>query len=356
MNRCCLTQPVSVSSTADLAPASWLAGGNSAKEDNLSTVPAYPLSRLRADCEAAGRRIEPHVRHTPLEYSQVLSEATGARVHLKLENTQITGSFKLRGATNALVILGEAQRGVVAASSGNHGLAVAHASLVIGTRAVVFVPEEANPSKVRGIEELGAEIRRVGGDPVEAEHAARRYADQSGLPYISPYNDRAVVAGQGTIGVELVDDLPAIDIIVASMGGGGLVSGAGGYLKSVLGTRVLACSPANSAVMHESLKAGHVLDLPSLPTLSDGTAGGVESDSVTFGLCRQVVDDSVTVSEDEIAAAMRLVIERHHMLIEGSAGVAVAGFLKTEERWRGREVVIVLCGANVEPEVLKRVL
>jgi threonine dehydratase len=281
---------------------------------------------------------------------------SGARVHLKLENLQTTGSFKLRGATNALLSLGDEVADVVAASSGNHGMAVAHAAQIAGMAALIFVPETADPSKIEGIEALGAGIMRVEGDPVLAEAAARRHADENGIPYISPYNDPHVVAGQGTLGVELAADLERVDVLFASLGGGGLISGAGGYLKAARGTHVVACSPANSAVMHESLKAGRVLDLPSFPTLSDGTAGGVEPGAITFELCQEVIDDSLTVSEDEIRVAMRLIIGRHHTLIEGSAAVAVAGFLQTIDRWTGKDIAIILCGANVDTRVLKSVL
>lgn len=314
------------------------------------------LSDLQSLCHEAAGRISPHVRHTPVEYSHALSEVSGAEVYLKLENLQATGSFKLRGATNALLSLAAGATGVVAASSGNHGMAVAHAARVAGLYPLIFVPEGAAASKVEAIEALGAEIRRVEGDPVLAETAARIHADETGLPYLSPYNDPRVVAGQGTIGVELASDLDRVDVLFASVGGGGLISGAGGYLKGARGTRVVACSPVNSAVMHESLRAGRVLDLPSLPTLSDGTAGGVEPGAITFDLCREIVDDSLTVSEDEIRVAMRLIIGRHHTLIEGSAAVAVAAFLQTADRWAGKQVAIVLCGANVGLGVLKRVL
>ena len=316
----------------------------------------FPLSDLQSLCHEAAGRISPHVRHTPVEYSHALSEVSGADVYLKLENLPTTGSFKLRGAVNALLSLGTGATGVVAASSGNHGVAVAHAAKIAGLYPLIFVPEGAAPSKLEAIEAFGAEIRRVEGDPVLAESAAREHAVENGLPYLSPYNDPRVVAGQGTIGVELASDLPRIDVLFASMGGGGLISGAGGYLKGARGTRVVACSPVNSAVMHESLLAGRILDLPSSPTLSDGTAGGVEPDAITFDLCREIVDDSLTVSEDEIRVAMRLIIGRHHTLIEGSAAVAVAGFLQTAKRWTGQKVAIVLCGANVGIGVLKKVL
>jgi threonine dehydratase len=314
------------------------------------------LSDLQSLCHEAAGRISPHIRHTPVEYSHALSEVSGAEVYLKLENLQATGSFKLRGATNALLSLGAGATGVVAASSGNHGMAVAHAARVAGLYPLIFVPEGAAAFKVEAIEALGAEIRRVEGDPVLAETAARTHADETGLPYLSPYNDPRVVAGQGTIGVELASDLDRVDVLFASVGGGGLISGTGGYLKGARGTRVVACSPVNSALMHESLRAGRVLDLPSLPTLSDGTAGGVEPGAITFDLCREIVDDSLTVSEDEIRVAMRLIIGRHHTMIEGSAAVAVAAFLQTADRWAGKQVAIVLCGANVGIGILKRVL
>jgi threonine dehydratase len=311
---------------------------------------------FRTECEAAARRIAPYIRCTPVEYSPVLSGLSGARVHLKLENLQATGSFKVRGATHALLSAGESATDVVTASSGNHGIAVARAAAETGRHALIFVPDTVADAKLKEIQALDAEIRRIEGDPVEAELAARAHSKRTGVPYISPYNDPYVVAGQGTIGIELASDLASLDVVVTSMGGGGLISGVGGYLKAVRGVTVLACSPANSAVMHESLAAGHVLDLPSLPTLSDGTAGGVEAGAITFDLCREVVDESVAVSEDEIREAMRLIISNHHTLIEGAAGVAVAGFLKTAERWRDRDVAIVLCGANVSPDVLRSVL
>jgi threonine dehydratase len=314
------------------------------------------LSDLHSECHEAAGRIAAHVRRTPVEYSHPLSEASGAEVYLKLENFQATGSFKLRGATNALLALGSGVPGVVAASSGNHGLAVAHAARMAGMQALIFVPEAAASWKIDAILALGAEIRSVPGDPVLAESAARSHASETGLPYLSPYNDPRVIAGQGTIGVELASDLDEIDVLFASMGGGGLISGAGGYLKTVRHAHIVACSPAHSAVMHESLKAGRILDLPSFPTLSDGTAGGVEPGAITFDLCRDIVDESFTVSEDEIRVAMRLVIGRHHTLIEGAAGVAVAGFLQTLDRWSGQRVVILLCGANVGPSVLKKIL
>ena len=307
----------------------------------------------------AEERIRPHIRQTILEYSSVLSQRGGADVYCKLENLQHTGSFKVRGAMNKLLSLAaeERARAVVTASTGNHGAAVAYCLGKLDASGIVFVPEGSSPAKIQAIERLGAEVRYHGGDCVEAEVYARRYAAQHSMTYVPPYNDPQVVGGQGTIGVELARQLDQIDAAYVSLGGGGLISGIAGYLKSVRpGVEIIACSPENSQVMIQSVKAGRILDLPSLPTLSDGTAGGIEAGSITFELCRTSVDEYVAVTEDEIKEGLRLFIGTHHMLIEGAAAVAIASYLKTRERCVGKNVVIVICGANISLETLKAVL
>ncbi len=306
----------------------------------------------------AEERIRPHVRETPVDPSPVLGRDSGAEVWLKLENVQLTGSFKLRGAMNKLLSLAsdERQRGVVAASSGNHGAAVAYALTTLGCPGLIFVPEDASPAKLAAIRAYGAEVRQGGDDCVVAEARAQAWAEEHRQVYISPYNDPRVMGGQGTVGVELARQLGGVDAVFVSLGGGGLTSGVAGYLKALGEVEIVACSAENSRVMHESVAAGRILDLPSSPTLSDGTAGGVEAGSITFELCRRLVDRYVLVSEAEIADAMRLVVEHHHQLVEGAAGVAVAGFLKERQRYAGRRVAIVLCGANVSRQTLCEVL
>jgi len=314
---------------------------------------------LRDRIEAAAARIRPHVLETPVEPSPELGRRGGAEVLLKLENLQRTGSFKLRGAMNALLSLPPAARaaGVVTASSGNHGAAMSWGMRALGGRVLVFVPEDASPAKLQAIRDHGAEVRAEGHDSGLSEIAARRHATENGLTYVSPYNDPAVIAGQGTVGLELARQVGDLDAVFVALGGGGLIGGIGGWLKGIgRVTTVVACSPENSAVMHHSIAAGRVLEMESKPTLSDGTAGAVEPGAITLELCRQVVDERVLVSEDEIGAAMRLVIGRHHTLIEGAAGVAVAGYLKIADRFRGRRVAIVLCGANIALERLRGVL
>ena len=307
----------------------------------------------------AEERIRSHTRQTILEYSPALSELGRANVYCKLENLQHTGAFKARGAMNKLLSLTaeERARGVVTASTGNHGMAVARSLGILSASGIVFVPEEASSSKVQAIERLGAEVRFFGQDCADTEAHAREHAAQNHMTFVSPYNDPQVIGGQGTIAVELARQLNPIDAVFASLGGGGLVSGIAGYLKSVHpNVQIIGCSPENSQVMIQSVKAGRILDLPSLPTLSDGTAGGIEAGSLTFELCRMLVDEYVTVTEDEIKASLRLFMEAHHMLIEGAAAVAIAAYLKRREGFVGENVVIVICGANIGLETLKEVL
>ncbi len=318
---------------------------------------------MHSEVLAAARRIETYVRRTPVELAPSLSAAGDCRVHLKLENQQLTGSFKLRGAMNKLLTLTQEQRdrGVIAASTGNHGAAVACGAAALGCRARVFAPRSAVPSKLAVIESYGAEVHLEGGDCIEGETAARAFAAAEGLAYISPYNDEMIVAGQGTIGLELEDQVPDLDMVFASVGGGGLIAGIGGYLRSAdRAVEVIGASPSNSAVMAHSLAAGEILDLPSTPTLSDGTAGGVEADSMTFALCQQIIDEFVLVDEAAIAAGVREILHRHHNLLEGAAGTAVAAFRQLAssqpERLAGKNVAIVLCGANIDPEVLRDIL
>jgi threonine dehydratase len=303
----------------------------------------------------AESRIRPFIRETPVERSPHLSPDESSPVFLKLENFQLTGSFKIRGAMNRLLGMTDAERsaGVVTASTGNHGAAVAHALAELGHSGVIFVPRGAAPAKLAKIRAYGAEVREHGDDSGLTERFAREYAEREGCLYVSPYNDPLVIGGQGTIGIELHRQLERLDTIYVSLGGGGLISGVAAYLKSRLPElEVVACSPENSAVMFESLRAGRILELESRPTLSDGTAGGVEPGAITFNSCRELIDRHLLVPEERIARALRRFVERHQMLIEGSAAMAIAAYLGEQERQRGRRIAIVLCGGNLEPRTL----
>lgn len=307
----------------------------------------------------AEQRIRRYVRETPLEYSLALREQCDANVFLKLENLQHTGSFKVRGAMNKLLSLtpDEQARGVVTASTGNHGAAVAFGLRALQLPGTIFVPENAASTKVAAIKRYGAPIETHGVDCLATELYAQAYAREHGLTYISPYNDPQVIGGQGTIGVELLRQAEAIDAVFVSVGGGGLISGIAGYLKQALpAVKIIGCLPENSPEMALAVQAGHHVQMAPTPTLSDGTAGGFEPGAMTFALCQQLVDEYVLVREDEIATAIRWMLETHHQLIEGSAGVALAGLQKLPSPYSGQNVVVVLCGANISLTTLKQIL
>jgi threonine dehydratase len=308
---------------------------------------------------AAENRIRPYIRETILEYSPYYSRLADADVRFKLENLQHTGSFKLRGAMNKILALTRAQRerGVVTASTGNHGAAVAYGLGKLGATGIVFVPQNASPGKVQAIERLGAEVQHFGDDTADTEAHARKFAETNDLTYIPPYNDLQVIGGQGTIAIELLKELNKIDAVFVALGGGGLISGIAGYLKSIHpGVEIIGCSPQNSQVMIQSVAADEILDSPSRPTISDGTAGGIEPGAVTFDLCRELIDDYETVTENEIKENLKDFLQAQHMLIEGAAAVAVAAMVKRRERLAGKNVVVIICGANISVEALKKIL
>ena len=302
------------------------------------------------------RRIAPYARTTPVEL--LSAPGAAARVFAKCENMQVTGSFKVRGALSALTE-DPTTRSVVTASTGNHGAAVAYAGHQLGIGVTVFAPESADHSKLSAIKRWGATVELVAGDPINAELAGRTAA-KSHAPYISPYNHPSVIAGQATIGLELISQLGQVDMLVASVGGGGLISGIASVLRAHNPSLcVVGAAPANSAVMMESVAAGELLDLQSRPTLSDGTAGGVEAGTITFPLCRELVDTWVRVDETQIRSSLATYIGRHHQLIEGAAAVALAAIEhpSVSRRIEGdTTVAVILCGANIARATLRQVL
>ena len=282
-----------------------------------------------------------------------LFDTPTARAVAKLEADQPTGSFKVRGATAKLLSLGGEQRkqGVITASTGNHGAAVAYTAGRLGCRATVYIAESTDSSKVERMRALGAEIVAVAGDPVDAEIAGRAAAAAADLPYISPYNDPIVVAGQGTVAVELLRQLPDLAAVVVSVGGGGLIAGNAAVIKRLRpAVRVIGASAANSAAMHHSVMAGEIVEVAHSPTLSDGTAGGIEAGSVTFPLCRDLVDEWILVDETAIAAALVKYIGAYSMA-EGSAAVALAAIDRIDVTGT---VAAIICGRNISLDTLDR--
>ena len=308
---------------------------------------------------AAEERIRPHIRKTYLEYSPFLSNTIEGNVYLKLECMQYTGSFKYRGALNKFLSLSSKDRQgpVITASSGNHGTALAAILQKFGGKGVVFLPENASAAKVKHLRQYGVDLEFFGTDCIMSETLAKETAEKNRQVFISPYNDPQIIGGQGTIALELLSQLETIDTVLVPVGGGGLISGIAGYLKTVdERIHIIGCQPENSAVMFASIKAGKIIDMASRPTIADGTAGGIEPGSITFDICQETVDDFITVSENEIRSAMRHMIEQHQLLVEGAAALSVACLLKDKDRFKEKNTVLIISGKKITSKVLKEIV
>ncbi|SDM60739.1 threonine/serine dehydratase [Allokutzneria albata] len=308
----------------------------------------------RRSQEIAPKLLE-HLTVTPLLPFSALGAHLGADLLVKCEHLQRTGSFKARGAlAKTLTFTSEQRRrGVVTASSGNHGLGVANALAALGGQGVVFVPENASPVKVAAIERLGARIQRHGTDVGVLERLAREHAADHDMVYIPPYNDPEVIAGQGTVAVEMLEQTGELDAVVVAVGGGGLISGVASVLKRRWpGVRIIGASPANDAGMIASVRAGEVVWVDAEPTLSEGTSGNIEPGAITVELCRSLVDDWVLVDEGAIAAALRMIVDTEHHLVEGAAAMAFAAALAKRDELGGRRVAVISCGANISADLL----
>jgi len=308
------------------------------------------------------RRIEDahaYLRHvlvsTPLALSPLLSEVAQTKVYLKCEHLQPTGSFKVRGALNKIrqLPLDVRQAGVITVSSGNHGQAMAWAGWRSRVPVTVYTSSAAASVKLDAIRAWGATVVALDMPLLSVELEARRIADQRGMAFVSPYNDIDVIAGQGTMGLEIhqacQDQGVHLDAVYASVGGGGMISGLGAALAhtSRQQTRLVGCWPEHSAALYQAIEAGCVVDAPELDTISDGTAGGLEPDTITLDLARALVRDTCLVSEGDITSAMRLIAQTDRWMIEGAAGVAVAGMLHDTARHHPDAVAVVLCGRNI---------
>ncbi len=305
---------------------------------------------------SARQAIADIVYRTPLEVSVWLSEVIGASVSLKLECYQPTGSFKVRGASAAIAQLSaeERNRGVVTASAGNHGLGVAYAAARAGIEATIVVPDGASPAKVAALGRFPAELLRGGPSYDTAEGRAHELAAETGAIFISPYNNPWVIAGQGTIGPELLEDAPALDIVLIPVGGGGLISGVGSWLKAIRPScRVIGVQSVASPAMHHALGAGRLVPIEVLPTLADGLAANIEAGSLTFEVARAVVDAVVLVTEEQIAGAIRDAFYEMHLALEGSAVVGIAALINgLVPEVGGKRVASIVTGRNIAAERL----
>jgi threonine dehydratase len=300
------------------------------------------------DVLAAAHRLRAVVERTPLIRSDSLSVRLGVEVYLKCENRQRTGSFKLRGATNALASLSAHARthGVVASSAGNHGLGVAYAARALGIRAKIFVPRTAPDVKRDGIVALGAEVDATYATYDDAHHAAESFAAQRGMKFVNPCAGEPLLAGQGTVGLEILEELPSVRTLVVPVGGGGLVGGIAALTRAVApAVRIVGAQSVRTNAMAASLSAGRRVDVPVPPTLADGLAGQI--DDVGLAIGRFAIDEMVTVSEEEIAEAIAWLSHEHDARVEGSGAVGVATLLSGRATLEG-PVAVVVSGGNID--------
>ena len=314
------------------------------------------------DILATRRRFGADLRRTPLVESHWLSSASGGEVRLKLESHQVTNSFKVRGALNAVRRLAQscdpaAPPTVVTASAGNHGLAIAGAANLAKLRATIFTPRNAPRTKLTAIERTGADLRPVADDYERAEHFAIEWASNHGSVYISPYNHDDVIAGAGTVGVEVVEEWPAVDVVVVPIGGGGLISGIAAAVSAMKpGTDVIGVEAAASNAFSAARAAGRLVTIDVKPTIADGLGGNVEPDTRTWQYIRDIVSRVVTVSEDDLINGIRGLVAEDHLIAEGAGIAGVAAVAAKRLALDGRRVAVVVSGANIDLARLRECL
>jgi threonine dehydratase len=309
----------------------------------------------------AQRNIAPYIKSTPLSNSKFLSDLSGGNVFLKMENLQITNSFKIRGVMNKLLHLTPQEKtlGVVTASAGNHGQAVAFGARELGFKAKIVVPTNTPKVKVDGIKQYGAELVLFGATYPEAERKAKELAQLEGCLYISPYNDELIVAGHGSIGVEILKELPNVDVIVVPVGGGGLISGISIAAKSLkANTQVLGVQSAAVPIMFESTKFGQIVKphRHEPKTIAEGLSGGVEKGSITFEIVKQYVDEIFLVREESIRHAVYMLWENEKQVVEGSGAASAALVFENKDLFIGKTVALVLTGGNIDNSLFQTLL
>jgi len=309
----------------------------------------------------AQKTIAPYAKSTPLVRSKFLSDLCSAGIYLKLENLQVTHSFKIRGVINKLVNLSSEEKamGVVTASAGNHGQAVAFGAKELGFSAKIVVPVNTPKIKIDGIKQYGAELILYGANYPEAEAKAKELASGEGCLYISPYNDELIVAGHGTVGLEILQELQNVDAVVVPVGGGGLISGVSIAFKSEKpDVEVIGVQSEAVPIMYESLRAGKIVPphRHQLNTIAEGLSGGIEKGSITFTIARQFVDEVMLVREESIRRAVFLLWENERQLVEGSGVVGVAMLLENSDSFMGQSVAVVVSGGNIDDSLFKSIL
>ncbi|MBI5035219.1 MAG: pyridoxal-phosphate dependent enzyme [Chloroflexi bacterium] len=312
------------------------------------------------DILQAQRRISPYIFRTPLRDSFLLSERIGASIYLKPENWQITGSFKLRGALNRMMLMTDEERarGVVTASAGNHAQGVGYGARALNiSPATIFVPRTTPRTKVAKLHQFPVEVREVGGTYDDAHHAAEAYQRETGATFIHAYDDPRTVAGQGTVGLEILEDLPNVDAILVPVGGGGLITGIAVAAKTISpSVKIIAVQPTASPALRDSLRDAKCYEeYAAAPTICDGLAGGI-GQMVFQAAQNKLIDEIVLVEESETRAALRALVETQQIVVEGSGAVGIAALLSRKIDLSGKRVAVVLTGGNIDLELLKEIL
>lgn len=308
----------------------------------------------------ARKRIKSIVSETPLIASPKLSNLTGAAVHLKLENMHEIGAFKIRGAANKLLSLTkeEKAKGVTTFSTGNHGLAVAYVANQLKMKALICISNRVPKAKVDKLQQLGAEVIKVGDSQDEAEQYSYQLAKEQGLTVIKPFDDPYVISGQGTIGLELLDNIPHIDTAIIPVSGGGLFAGIGFVLKKYNpNIKLIGVSMERSPVMYESIQANKIIELPEQNTLADSLLGGIGfGNQYTFPMVQHFIDEFILLSEKEIAAGMAFMLNEHRMIIEGAAATSIGAILSDKLKVDSKVVAAIITGNNVDTSIIKEII
>ena len=308
----------------------------------------------------ASKTIKPFIKRTTLKYSNFLSSLCQGVVYLKLENTQLSHSFKIRGAFNKMLRLTpeERQKGIITCSSGNHGLATAIAAKKLGIAAKIVIPETTPRKKVDKIKKYNVDLLLYG-DYDEAEQKALELARKELKTYISPYNDPDIIAGQGTIGLEILEEFPEVEKILVPVGGGGLIAGIAIAIKNKnRAIEVIGAQSEASPVMYESLKAGKILkseELKIQDSIADGLSGGIEENSITFAITQKNVDEVILVKEETIKEAIRLLWEKDNQIVEGAGAVGPAVVIENKEQFKNKKTVIIISGGNINDELFNKI-
>ena len=313
------------------------------------------------DIQAAAGRIRAHLYQTPFELDPVLSEELGCKVYLKLELQQLSGSFKARGAFNKILSVPAEQRKettFIAASTGNHAAAFCTALQMLSLRGQVFLPKHVSPSKLAFIRSMKVPFELYGDNSLQTELYARKVSGKPGCTLVHPYNDPLIIAGQGTVGLEMMDQQHDLDLVVLPVGGGGLISGVGLACKTQKPeVQIVGCQPAQSPEMIFSIRQGSIItEEISKPTLSDGTAGGMEPNSMTFAMCQHYVDDWHLIEEDAIAFEILSMLRNRQMLIEGAAALPLAYCRAYQHELKGKKVGLVITGKRIAFTKLQSIL